>query len=65
MPAAGNCELIRLGQEWIDVVYSADDGGWYAERHSDNATTPVVSSRAGLLAILVDPAEKSTIWELE
>ncbi len=29
---------------WYDIVFSPDDGGWYAQRHEDDATSNIYSN---------------------
>lgn len=42
----------------VDVVYSPDDGGWYAQRWSDDQTTPIYQDQDTLIDALVDGTAK-------
>lgn len=33
---------------YVDLCYSSDDGGWYAQRHADDAVTDIWHSQNGL-----------------
>lgn len=39
-------------EDWVDIAYSEDDGGWYGQRHRDDAVTEVYESRERLLEAL-------------
>lgn len=38
-------ETLHSDNETFDLVYSADDGGWYLQRWSDNAISQVFATR--------------------
>jgi len=54
-------KLARLDDgAWVDLAYSADDGGWYAQRHDNDAVTECFPNRYALESAL----EQGTVtWE--
>ncbi len=53
-------DMIRLDDGcFVDVAYSSDDGGWYAQRHDDDRVTDIFPDRETLASAL---AEGSADW---
>ena len=52
-------ELVKVRGEWLDIVYSPDDGGYYAQR-DDGSATEVYKTRKALMSAI---AWSSVTWQ--
>lgn len=59
MTAEPALQLTKLDDgTYVDVVFSACDGGWYAQRHGDNLTTEIYDTVAALRLALAHGAAR-------